>query len=305
MQQLSTALKSYLLLSATYLLLVLLLPANHAAQKNYNLTSTAYHLLVFMVVIPLIGIWFGAFYSYGRLRQYSQAVADTPEGEDIAKLTTGFTWLAWGSVLTAILSFILNTIGDQHHGFYASAIVITNYASLLVPIFAYSLISSATRGMITRARIFITSGGTKLLISSFMLIGVLYCFMCFRHLDMQILSSSNNPYFIPTWLVVLTLIVPYLYSWFIGLLAAYELFLFSQKVSGLLYQQAMRMLSFGVMAVIASSIAVQYLRSATPRIGHLSLNTTLLIINLIYIFMAAGYIFISLGARKLRKIEEV
>ena len=108
------------------------------------------------------------------------------------------------------------------------------------------------------------------------------------------------------WAALLTyLIHGFGFTWFIGLLAAYEMYLYSKHVDGVLYQQAIRQLSFGVIAVIASSIIIQYLRSAVPRTGHLSLNTILLIINIVYLFMVTGYVFLSLGARQLRKIEEV
>ncbi len=305
MQHLKVALRSYAVLAGAYLVLVLLLPANRAASHDYNLTATAYHLLYLVVIIPLIGIWFGAFYSYGRLRQYSTAIADTPEGKDFARLATGFTWLAWGSVVTSMVTIILNTIADSHHSFLPSAIVVTNYVSLAVPLISYSFISTTTRSLNLRAKITISNIGTKLLIFSFMLIGVAYCWVAFGHLDLHHITASNNAYYLPTWMMILTVIVPYLYAWFIGLLAAYELFLYSQHAAGVLYQHAIRLLSFGVISVIASSVAVQYFRTASPRIGHLSLNTTLLVVNLVYIFMATGYIFVSLGARQLRKIEEV
>ena len=305
MQQLTSALKQYAVLSAIYLGIILFLPANKAALHNYNLTSSAYHLLLFLVVLPFIAIWFGAFYSYGRLRQYSDAILNTPEGKYFSTLANGFKWLAVGAAVSAILTSVLNAIADSHPHFTPAAAIIGNYASLLVPLVGYSYISTATRGLNIRAKITITSSATKLLIFSFMLVGVVYCFATFRQLDLHALTSTNNPYYLPAWLMILTLIVPYLFSWFVGLLAAYELYLYSRHTSGVFYQRSLRLLSYGVIAVITSSIVVQYLRTATPRSGHLALNTVLLIINIAFIFMGTGYILVSLGARQLRKIEEV
>ena len=305
MSKLTTALKQYSVLAVIYLLLVFFLPANKIAQHNYHLSSVGYHVLLFVVILPLIGIWFGAFYSYARLRQYSDAIDETHEGHDFSKLTRGFTWLAWGSVLTALSSIILSAIANARPGFLATSIIIANYASLLVPLVAYSYISTGARGLNIRAKVSITGQGAKALILFFMFIGVAYCYVTFRYLDLHSVGSNNNPYYLPAWLMILTVIIPFLYTWFIGLLAAYEIYLYSKHIQGILYQRAMRLLSGGVISVIASSIAIQYLRSAVPRTGHLSLNNVLLIVNIAYIFMAFGYVLISLGARQLRKIEEV
>lgn len=305
MQKLSSTLKYYGILSVAYMLLVFLLPVNPVSLHDYKLTIASYRLLLFLVVLPLILIWFGAFYSYGRLREYSNAIADSPEGGDFAKLASGFTWLAWGSVLTAIISLILNAIPDTQHYTHGAILIITNYLSVLVPLIAFTYISNGTRSLNERSRITISNSGSKLLILSFMLIGVAYCFVTFRHLSLHTITSTNNAYYLPTWLIILSLVVPYLYSWFIALLAAYELYLYSKKIGGVFYQHAMRQLSYGVIAVIGSSIVVQYLRTATPRTGHLSLNVILLVINAVYILMGTGYIILSLGARQLRKIEEV
>jgi hypothetical protein len=305
MPRLTTTLKYYGIIAFSYIALALLLPANRVAQRDYHLTSAAYHALLLVVVLPFIGIWLGAFYSYARLKQYSHSIANTAEGVEFEKLANGFRWLAWGSAVTAILTLILNAIANEHPGFQAFSIIIANYGSLVVPLVGYSMISSGTRGLNIRQRITISGNGAKLLILLFMFVGVAYCYITFQHLNLHAMTASDNPYYLPAWLMIISVVVPFLYTWFIGFLAAYEMYLYSKHVDGVLYQRAIRAFSFGIIAVIASSITVQYLRSAIPRSGHLSLNATLLIINAIYVFMAAGYILITLGARQLRKIEEV
>jgi hypothetical protein len=305
MSRLTTALQRYSFLALIYLLLVFLLPANKLVRHEYNLSVLGYHALLLIVVLPLAAIWFGAFYSYARLQQYNRAIASSPEGKDFKVLTRGFIWLAWGSAISSILSLVFNAIANAYPGFLSASIIIANYLSLIVPLIGYSLISSASRGLSLRAKVIPSGPGAKRLILFFLFLGVGYCYVTFQRLNLHSYSGSDNPYYLPTLLMVLTVVIPYLYTWFIGLLAAYEMYLYSKHVQGLLYKQAIRLLSYGVVAVIASSITVQYLHSITPRVGHLSLNVTLVLINVVYIFMAIGYILFSLGARQLRKIEEV
>jgi hypothetical protein len=262
-------------------------------------------MLLFVVILPLIGIWFGAFYSYARLRQYSDAISQTPEGIDFSKLAQGFCVLAIGSAAAAILALVVNGIGNKSPSFYSASVIINNYAGIVVPLIAFSLISAGARSLNLRNDISIRGNGSKLLVFCFMILGVVYCYITFSHFNLSSAASTNNPYYLPVWLMIATIIVPSLYTWFIGILAAYEMYLYSKHIQGLFYQHAMRLLSYGVIAVITSSIVVQYFHTATPRAGHLSLSSTLMIVYIALIFMAFGYVLLSLGARQLRKIEEV
>jgi hypothetical protein len=105
--------------------------------------------------------------------------------------------------------------------------------------------------------------------------------------------------------MVLTVVIPYLYAWFVGLLATYEIGSFSQQIRGLLYRQALRLLSGGLVSVIISSIAIQYLLSASPRHGFVVVDGRLLWINIFRIIGGIGYIMIAFGVSRLKRIEDI
>ncbi|MDB5164456.1 MAG: hypothetical protein JWL89_82 [Candidatus Saccharibacteria bacterium] len=294
-----------LLLAVVYTTLLFVLPANKIAMQAYHLAPTQYHILLFVVVLPLILIWFAAFYSYAKLDQYAQLISKTPEGGDFVELARGVRWLAWGLAIPSLLSIILNSIANSRPGFLSTALITTNYFSLLIPLIGFSIIRKGAQGLTEHAKLRLNSGSAQTIMIVFVVLGVAFCFFIFRQLNLHSFSSSNNPYFLPVWLLISTIIVPYLYAWFSGLLAAHDLALYSKHVSGVFYRQAMRLLAGGTVAVIASSVAIQCLRSVIPRSGHLSLSATLVIINIIYVIMAAGFIMLSIGANKLKKIEEI
>jgi hypothetical protein len=305
MKRLGRDLSAYCLLSLLYLILVIILPANKTAMHLYHLSVLEYHVLLFIVVLPLIAIWFTAFYAYTKLRQYSASISKTTEGTNFGLLTTGTRWLAWGLPIPALISLVLNAIANTYSGFHATDVIIVNYISLLVPLVAFSLISNGSRGLVDVARQRISTNGAKLLTLLFMILGVFYCYLTFRHLNLASLGNANNQFYLPISLLLLTIVIPYLYIWFIGLLAAYEISQYGKNSRGLLYRQPLRVLASGFVAVIASSIALQYLSSVEPRTGHLSLNSALAITYMIRIVAALGYILIAIGARRLKKIEEV
>jgi hypothetical protein len=134
---------------------------------------------------------------------------------------------------------------------------------------------------------------------------VLYCYLTFRQFNPGSLGSTHNPYFLPIWLLLLTVIIPYLYAWFVGLLAAYEITSYSQQVRGVLYKQALHLLVGGLVAVIAGSILLQYISSVDPSPGHLVLDYRLLLVVLFRIVIGIGFVLIAAGANRLKRIEEV
>lgn len=295
----------YFTITVLYILLTLLLPANKAAMDIYHLTSAQYHVLVFMVTIPFVAVWYTAFYGYTRLKQYATTIQASSEGNDFKSLSRGIGWLAWALVIPAVLALILSTIGGNNSGFYDASIVITNYIYLYLPLVAYILLANSAQNLTNHVKLRLFNLSSKSLILVFVMLGVIFCYFTFRQLGSSSLSAANNAYYLPVWLVLITIVIPYLFSWFVGLLAAYEILLYSRHTRGLLYRHALQFLGSGIAVVIASSIAFQYITSITPRTSHLSLNVTLATVYLIQLLSAAGYILIAIGASRLKRIEEV
>lgn len=301
----SNAMGYYIVLSIVFLLLAAVLPANKQASQLYHLSSSQYHLLFFLVILPLMLLSFLAIYGYAKLQNYADSIEKTPEGQDFNLLAQGCRWLAWGLLIPAIAEISLNSVANVHPGFHAAAITITNYLYLLVPLVAFSLISSGSHGLLSRTKKQLSIANAKSLILVFALIGVAYSFLVFRHFTGDSVGSTNNPYYLPLWLMLITLVIPYLYAWFIGLLAVYEIVLFSKQSRGVLYQQALQLVAHGLVIVIASSIALQYVGSIVPSTGHLVLDTSLAATYAIRLGAVVGYVMIARGAIRMKKIEEV
>ncbi len=304
MNLVARSVKYFAALAVVYLILVVLLPDNKNTMHNYNLNAKQYHILLFVVILPQIALWFTAFFGAAKLSTYAETIKKSKEGKNFDQIARGITWLAWGLPLTALTSLVLSSIGISHNSFHPADIILVNYLSLVIPLIAYSLLRRGASGLTQKSKgqAYVTP---KVIMALFVVFGVGYCFLIFRRLDLQSLSSSNNPYFLPVWLMIFSIIIPYLYAWFSGILAAYEIILYSRKIPGVLYRRAVQILAAGLLAIIASSVSSQYIRSVAPRTGHLSLNITLLLANIFYVFLAVGFILVVIGANRLKKIEEV
>jgi hypothetical protein len=306
-QFMTRALQQYGLLSLLYVVLIFVLPPNPETSHMYHLGGLQYHVISFAVALPSLAVWLAAFISYAKLRQYAQYIRKTAEGSHFDELAQGCTWLAWSLPLSTIVPVLLNALADHWPRVHPTAIIVSNYTALLLPLLAFSVIAGAARGLVTDSAIKFNFTTIRLLLLAFITVGVLYCLLTLRRFDLTSLEagSTANPYFLPLWLMTMTIIIPYLYAWFIGSAAVYEITLFSKQVQGVLYRQALRLLVGGLLAVILSSIALQYISSIEPRIGHLVLDYKLVLTLLCRVIGGGGFVLLAIGANRLKKIEEV
>ncbi len=287
-------------LAVTNVILGLLLPANVGTMHAYHLTATQYHILLLLIDLPLSAVWFSAFYGYKTLREYAAVIGEATESEGFGRIVLGLIWLAWWLPVGTIVMLILHAIAYANSGFYAAAIIIEHYLSIAVAVVAFLLISAGTHQLAERSHRPTTSN-IRSIIAACTLFGVLYGYFSLR----QIIGGGPNPYHLPVWLILCTVTAPYLYAWFMGLFAVYEITRYQQKAKGLLYKQALTYIAGGMAAIIGSSIVIQVATSGTRYLTRLNLNGALLIVYLFLLVYAVGFCLVALGAKRLKKIEEV
>jgi hypothetical protein len=105
--------------------------------------------------------------------------------------------------------------------------------------------------------------------------------------------------------VLLTIVVPYIYSWYLGLLAAYELHIYTKKVKGIIFRKSWNTVAFGIVWIIISSIMLQYFATVSAKLNDFSLQTVMLLIYSLLPIIAVGYVLVAIGAKRLTKIEVV
>jgi hypothetical protein len=294
---------AYTILALLYVVINFVMPISHATETAYHLNNTQYRMLTFSLILPLLGIWFAAFYGYAKLSIYVAVLKNTAEGKGFAAITTGVMWLAWGLPIAAIISALLGGIAVHAPQLHDAFVIINNYVNLAVTLAAFTFISRGTRRLTEISNLHPSRRGVQGLMLGFISLGVLYCYLTIRSIETHM--PSQNPYHMPMWLILLTIIVPYLYAWFMGLFSAYEISLYSKNMKGVLYKQALGLLAVGISAAIISSIIIQYVSSISPHLAGFALGYIVMIIYLLLLVYSVGYILIAIGANKLRKIEEV
>jgi hypothetical protein len=117
-------------------------------------------------------------------------------------------------------------------------------------------------------------------------------------------DNATASYYLPDWLLVTTVIIPRLLFWYLGVQAVQNIIIYRQKVKGVLYKDALRHLAIGLGGVVLGIVILRTIQSLAVGLSKVNLGTLLLIVYVLLIVMAVGYVYVARGARKLQRIEE-
>lgn len=291
----------YILLVLLYVFVVLVMRPNPMTLQAYHLEPVAYRVLLLGVNgIPAFLTWFAAFYGYEQLRRYNKLVAGTKEGLAFSDLTRASHWLALYLPIVSLMSLTLSAIANVHLGFRPAASVITNYVLVLMALTAMYGFSNGGRRLAETVKSRPSANKIRLALLCFIAMGVLYCYVVIRHSLLK-----HHAYHLPLPILLITIVIPLFYAWCLGLMAALDIDAYAGKVKGVLYKQALRYLSAGIVSIIIGAILLQYLSSVNPPTGRLILGTSLLLRYLLYACLAGGFGLIGSGAKKLQQMEKI
>jgi hypothetical protein len=207
--------------------------------------------------------------------------------------------------ISSIVSNYFSEIYRYHPSATANLVRVNTYFQLIFLFIGFLLVylgSIKLLPLISKNRFQASMG----VILSYIAFTTLYTFLTLHDPARSATTSTVSvaTYYEPDWLIITSAVIPRLMSWFIGLQAAYNIYLYHKKVKGTLYRSAVKNLAFGLAGAILTTILLRCLQSLTSVLNGLNLGVLLSLIYILLIIIAAGYILIENGANKLQKIEE-
>lgn len=292
---------SFVILAVLYILLVIVLPYDQVTSRLYHLTDTQYRIFLTLISVPVVLTWFAAFYGQASLDSYASRIKRTAEGNAYKRLSYGLQWLAWGTPIIAITSAVLGGIASGNPEFFHAAVIIKHYLIILVGFAAAAYLSYGSSKLLNLLR------GKPAIISvrALLLFYVILAVVFVSNVWSALQSHNNSPYFLPHWLIFVTVVVPVLYGWFMALLAVYELLIYSKHAKGLLYKRSLLLLYNGIALVVGSAGFLEYLLLQGYRLRVIVLDLQFIIGYIALLLYALGFILLATGAQRLKRIEEV
>lgn len=294
---------SFFCLVVIYILLAFLPLPDAATLNRYNLDAVHYRWLVLPIIIFLVVIWLVSFYGALRVKAYANLIENFPDGRAFNAIGSGFMILALSLPFTSTLSSIVGLTSRYHPGMRPVLTVVTNYISLAIMAAALLLIASGADKLSALPGSRLKLWPESFWVFLFIVVSSFYVYFLVGPADG--INIDKHTLYLPHWLLLISMSIPYLYIWYRGLRGAHKIFQYQKNVRGWLYKSALRFLAIGIAVVVASSVITRILTTVTDRLSHLHLMPILIIIYGLLLVMALGYFLVAIGARKLRKIEEV
>lgn len=304
----------YVALVAVYAATTFLLPPPQNELARFHIGTAQLRIVDLIILVPYVLIWLVGFYAYTALKTYAQPLKNTPDGRHVLTLARGILWLILWLPLSSIIANWFGFMTDKYPDTSSALTAIGHYFNLLLPLIGFIIIGKAARGLAKVARLQLSNSSQIVLNIILILLGVFYTYLIVGTDVVQ--GFSSFPY-LPHWLILLTVVAPYIYMWFTGLLATYQLYLYCKKVPGVLYRQTWRLLALGVGAILVIQVVVQYISTlvtlfadrlsiggAIMLADRLSIRGAVLFEYGVLVLLSIGYILVASGAKKLQKIEE-
>jgi len=291
------------LLILLYIGLAMLPAPDPSTLTQYHLSPAHARILSATIVLPVVGIWLVAMYGFVKLKDYAQLIRGTHDGDAFNTLSRGVLFLALGSPIASVVSSTTTLLVRKHPSWLPTTTIINNYVSLLA--MAVGLYFMA-HGAEQLARLVNKKPSTKEQSGFVLLFIALSSFYSYFIITRPIHSAAEERiYYMPNLLILLTIAIPYLYYWYRGLVATYYLYHYQKHIKGAVYKGSLSLVAYGVATIVVTSILVRLLVTISARISTLSLTPLLMIVYGFLVIAALGYILIALGAKRLRRIEEV
>lgn len=296
----------YAIMIIVYLAQSFFVQPDRATLMRYHLSVDQARVLVATVALPYIIIWIVALIGYLRLHHYSQKIKGSPDGEAFAQISRGIFWF----VIWLPISTIVSALVVKYYGAHPSStdviVRLNNYFNIIILLPGFYLTYWGTHKLLPLVkRTF--SRFSELTNLGYLAFASLYTLLVLsdpaRHHATSTVTTAS--YYEPDWLLVLTIVIPRILMWYIGLQAARNIIIYRKKVRGAIYKSALNDMAYGLVGVVGIIIVLRGFQSVSTIIVKANLGLLLAIIYALLILIAIGFALIARGAKRLQKFEEL
>ncbi|MDQ3089593.1 MAG: hypothetical protein M3Q24_00360 [bacterium] len=275
--------------------------------NRHGLSLLQTNLLTSTFIIPYLFIWLAGLFAVLKLHFYTKLINNSPEHGGFKKLVWGMHSLVAVVIIPPFIELVAIYFPESPDILKIVTIVRNNVTVILYLISFFFF----WRGSQTLLQKFALSNlkhsYLKYILGALFILASSYIWLV---LDNPFRTSSNDPLVRPTYYlsdikIFLTVIIPYLLVWLLGLFTIANFRVLIREIPGIIYHKAFRSFSNGLIIIISLVISLQFLTQATIFFRFVGLGFLLLIIYIIIFSIAASYIYLARGASELSEIEKI
>jgi hypothetical protein len=283
--------------------------SNSVTAPNIHLSAAQVRLIGLVFSLPLLLIWVVILFAGLSMLRYSRAINGARE-------SSGFRFVAYsvfvllagqmvGSYLGGLQQLASRNAADPQHTKLIFVIII-NYASVMFALATYGLL---LRG----SQLLLNSIGERLgtvkklkpALLACAALAAVYMWLIYANPARQVsVDTGVTPIFgLPYWLIVLTVALPCVVAWAMGIVALMGIYRYRLKTTGIVYKLLFKKLVVGMTLFISTTISLQLFAQLYTLYADSTASVILGIIALIYLLLAYSFVLVAQGARKLNTIE--
>ena len=291
---------------AVYVIATFLAPETVSVSR-YGLTLFEANLLRLTIILPLFFIWITVLLSFIWFRRYTEMVRGSEEELGYRKITKGLWMLLLVVMLPSFFNVAISYFPDNGE-IVRTLTILRNYVTIALYLVGFVYLwQSSVHLLKTVGGI---EWGKKYRTYVLLTIGALTFIYAYAIFNNPFRTETTDPlvratYYLPDVLIILTVVVPYLLIWLFGSMAVLNFMSYARHVPGVIYRESFKAVSTGLTVTIALLIGLQFLSQANAALSRSALGVVMVIIYALLIAIAAGYLMIARGARKLALLEEV
>lgn len=289
-----------------YLLALFVNEPDSAVLEQFGIARESVIWINLSSALPFMLIWLLGFYAFVKLRQYSKRIRDDSDGLGFHFISIGFGISAIGIPVVFVISrWMLNAINVDLIPTSVATIVstylvlfVTLVSFILIAVGAHKLYRSIESPSIALWRWI--SGGTALA-----MIGIIYTYFAFSN------PSRNYPrtegassYFLPDWLILTTIVMPYLATLASAVTAVILMNIYRINVGGTLYRKAIGNINVGLIFSISALSISQFVEALGDTLVAQGFGAILALIYIMLLVLIIGNVLLARGAKRLSKFEE-
>jgi hypothetical protein len=276
--------------------------APNIANQRYNLSQPALLLLRLTIIVPIHLIWLMAAHGAVAFKNYALSIDGGRESEAINLIANGLLWTIGYLVINAVVGAVAPYFASSPT--YDQIIVFRDHIAPIASLIAFVLIYQGSHRLRDIAKFETWTRETAWIMVVYSLFAFIFVlqFASTPILEGHVAGRTSTS-IVPHSILLFTMIVPLLCSWFFGIVATINITKYARNVKGVLYRQALQDLVKGLWLVIGFLIVIQMLTFAAKYFASLNLGTILGIVYLLLVLYGVGFLFVRSGARKLVRFE--
>ncbi len=286
-----------------YLFLSLNTPQAESAQQ-YNISPTGLIVLKISVLVPFLLCWLFAVAGWAYFRDFVRSLPKNAERRAYNNVARGLLVLIIALIVPTLINATYHYFNGPESG--EISVKINNYVSIFLPLIGFSWMFIGASQLMQNINLKIATWSKTLTVFlPVLLFSIFYIAMIFTNPSRQSSADPAIPasFYVSDPLIILTIILPVIASWIVGLNLALNLEQFSHHVNP---KQKPGLASFynGVLFIVGSVILTQAIESVGgERFSSYGLGIILFLIALLLVAISIGYGLIAKGAKKLAQIN--